>query len=100
MKSDVSGNGIRRQASACDPALQQVVSAANRTLRTKADTELVSQGIDLTFDAGIVATCRRCRISWRVSRNRFKQFEWWSCPSNCNREAMKNAAQPPPASAS
>lgn len=100
MNSDASGDDDRRETLPRHPALQQVVSAANRTLRTKADTELASHGIDLMFDAGIVATCRRCLISWRVSRKRFTQFEWWSCPGNCNREAMKNTAQSPRSSAS
>jgi hypothetical protein len=69
-----------------DMTLRQLVSAANKTLRTRADTELVDEGIDLMFDAGIIARCRRCRLSWRVSRSRFKQIEWWSCPGNCNRQ--------------
>jgi hypothetical protein len=70
--------------------LEQVVAAARKTLRTKADAELVNEGIDLMFDAGIVATCRRCRLSWRVSRSRFQQLEWWACPSSCNRYALSH----------
>jgi hypothetical protein len=84
-----SGEAFQNVESGRDSLLQQVVSAANKTLRTKADSELVDQGIDLMFDAGIVATCRHCRLSWRVSRSRFKELEWWSCPGNCKGQASR-----------
>jgi hypothetical protein len=74
---------IDNQSGPREAELAQVISAAHRTLRTRTTTELATEGIDLMFDEGIVATCRCCRISWRVSRSRFRQIEWWSCPSNC-----------------
>jgi hypothetical protein len=66
--------------------LRHLIAAARRILRTRRDEHVPDAGINLSFDAGIIATCRRCHISWRVSRSHFEHVEWWACPSGCGRK--------------
>jgi hypothetical protein len=66
-------------------ALRVVLAAVSALLRFERDVELPIHGIDLALDAGVVATCRTCHLSWRVSRRRFSALSWWSCPAGCRR---------------
>ena len=63
--------------------LSTILGATRSVMRTHERVELPRHGIDLLFDEGIVARCRACDISWRVSRSRFSQVAWWACPRGC-----------------
>jgi hypothetical protein len=81
-------DGVSNPALAADArnayaALAVIRAAVKTLLRFERDVELPLQGIDLAFDAGVVATCRRCHLSWRVSRRHFSAPSWWSCPTGC-----------------
>jgi hypothetical protein len=71
-----------------------ILVAVKRLLRGGQDISLPEQGIDLLFDAGVIARCRVCRLSWEVKRSQFSSPGWWSCPSGCrtrNASASKAA---------
>jgi hypothetical protein len=68
-----------------DAALGAVLAAVKTVLRFEHDIELPVHGIDLAFDAGVVASCRACHLSWRVSRRHFPALSWWLCPAGCRR---------------
>jgi hypothetical protein len=70
---------------ASDEALEQALSAVRTLLRTSRTVEVAALGIDMLFEAGVVARCRVCRVSWPVSRAHFRHLAWWSCPSGCRR---------------
>jgi len=65
-----------------DP-LAPILAAVKRLLRGRTDVQLPEQGIDLLFDAGVVARCRACQLAWEVKRSQFSSLGWWSCPSGC-----------------
>jgi hypothetical protein len=69
-----------------------ILAAVKKLLRGRQDVALPEQGIDLLFDAGVVARCRLCRLSWEVKRSQFSCAGWWSCPSGCRprRESASN----------
>ena len=64
-------------------ALEAVLAGVKSVVRGYGTVELVTQGIDVTFQNGVVATCRQCRISWRVHTRHFKTLGWWTCPRGC-----------------
>ena len=63
---DVSTAVIATNAQDASAALAVVLGAVKTLLRVERDIELPAHGIDLAYDAGVVATCRRCHLSWRV----------------------------------
>jgi len=65
-----------------DP-IAPILAAVKRLLRGRADIPLPEQGIDLLFDAGVVAKCRACQVCWEVKRSQFSSLGWWRCPSGC-----------------
>jgi hypothetical protein len=73
-------------------ALTVVLAAVKTLLRSERDVELPAQGIDLAYAAGVVATCRTCHLSWRVSRRNFSAPSWWSCPTGCRRPSVATSA--------
>ena len=80
----------RVQRAPLDPdagALDTILAAVQTVVRGRRSVELPARGIDIGFDGGVFATCRRCRVSWEVSARRFKNLAWWSCPHGCAREA-------------
>jgi hypothetical protein len=60
-----------------------ILAAVKKLLRGRQDVSLPEQGIDLLFDAGVIARCRFCRLSWEVKRSQFASAGWWNCPSGC-----------------
>lgn len=66
-----------------DDQLGDVVVALRELLRSRQMVTVPSRGIDLVFDAGILAACRECGVTWRVSRAHYRQSAWWSCPRGC-----------------
>jgi hypothetical protein len=82
---DVSSAALAADAHDERAALRVVLAAVSTLLRFERDVELPIHGIDLALDAGVVATCRTCHVSWRVSRRRFSALSWWSCPAGCRR---------------
>lgn len=64
--------------------LRFVDSARLRPLRNEPAIERTNQGVDLVFECGILAICRRCRLSWRIDGNRHSSSEWWLCPARCD----------------
>jgi hypothetical protein len=66
-----------------DDALSEVLTAVRAVLRSRERIPLAAHGIDLEFDAGVVVVCRRCAVSWRVSRGHYRILSWWSCPRGC-----------------
>jgi hypothetical protein len=75
-------------------ALAVVLRAVKTLLRFERDIELPAHGIDLAYDAGVVATCRRCHLSWRVSRRNFSAPSWWSCPTGCRHPSIATEILP------
>jgi len=70
-----------------DP-LAPILAAVKTLLRGRKGISLPEQGIDLVFDAGVVARCRACRLCWEVKRSQFSTLGWWSCPSGCRPAAL------------
>ena len=64
-----------------------ILAAVKKLLRGRQDISLPEQGIDLLFDAGVIARCRFCRLSWEVKRSQFSCAGWWRCPSGCRPRA-------------
>jgi hypothetical protein len=72
--------------SAADVGFLATVQEAIRQLRrSKGSVEIDGGRIRLEFDGGILVTCGRCHISWRVGPSHYGQLAWWSCPSGCTR---------------
>ena len=63
--------------------IAQILAAVESLLRGRQNVPLPRQGIDLLFDAGVVARCRACELSWPVKHTQFSSIAWWSCPSGC-----------------
>jgi hypothetical protein len=84
MRIDTSSEKIDRKVAGGEQLLRLVVSAGHRQLRHRRATEAVDQGVDLVFECGIVATCRRCRLTWRVDGIRDSRTDWWLCPARCS----------------
>jgi hypothetical protein len=63
--------------------LSAILAGVKTLLRGKETVTLPAAGLDLLFDDGVVARCRVCRLSWRVSRSQFSSPGWWSCPGGC-----------------
>ena len=77
------GPAVEAPGSTPTPELQIILAGVKTLLRSRGSVTLVAAGLDLVFDAGVVARCRACGLSWRVSRNQFGSAGWWSCPSGC-----------------
>ena len=78
-----SGNGAGGRAgasSALPTKLDTIREAVGRLLRGQERVSLPAHGLDLVFDAGVVARCRACDLSWSVSRKQFGILGWWTCP--------------------
>jgi hypothetical protein len=67
------------------PELEFVLAAVKTALLARERIEVPQQGIYVAFDAGVVATCFTCGVSWEVKRCHFRQPEWWRCPGGCRR---------------
>jgi hypothetical protein len=72
-----------RKLAGVNGALDEVLSAVDAAVRGRQRVEVPAQGIDVAFDAGVVAICRTCDISWEVTRRQFSNLAWWSCPRGC-----------------
>jgi hypothetical protein len=64
-------------------ALDAVLAGVKLVVRGGNKVELPAQGIDVSFNGAVVATCRHCKVSWEVSTRNFKMLAWWSCPQGC-----------------
>src|SRR3954469_17945525 len=62
-----------------------ILETVRMVLRGRELREVPDHGIDITFDDGVLAICRVCRMSWRVGRRQFTTAAWWSCPRGCSR---------------
>jgi hypothetical protein len=78
-------------AKQCPPSAQPgaspdiILETVRMVLRGREMRELPAYGINITFDDGVVVTCRVCRTSWGVGRRQFTTAAWWSCPRGCGR---------------
>jgi hypothetical protein len=63
--------------------LEIILAGVKTLLRNRGTVSLPTAGLDLGFDAGVVARCRACGLSWHVSRSQYSSAGWWSCPSGC-----------------
>jgi hypothetical protein len=77
-----------------DDQLGDVILAIRELLRSRDRVTVPSRGIDLVFDAGILAVCRECGVTWRVSRAHYRHRTWWSCPRGCSRAGSSAAPSP------
>ena len=68
-----------------------ILAAVKKLLRGRQDISLPEHGIDLLFDAGVIARCRICRLSWEVKRSQFSALGWWTCPSGCRARSASAA---------
>lgn len=76
-----------------DGALDAILTAVDSVIRSREQVELPTYGIDVGFDLGVVAVCRRCRVSWSISGRHLKSLAWWTCPQGCGRtEGRPHAA--------
>ena len=81
-----SGNGsaVVEAAVTVPPSDLEIILAGVKTLlRSRGTVSLPTAGLDLGFDAGVVARCRACGLSWHVSRSQYSSAGWWFCPSGC-----------------
>ena len=65
--------------------LAAILAGVKALLRSRDVVPLPDQGIDLLLDAGVVARCRSCQLSWEVKRTQYSALGWWACPSGCRR---------------
>ncbi len=75
---------IQRETAGTD-RMTAILAAVKSVLRTRHAAPVPEAGIDLMFDAGVVARCRACNVSWHVARTQYKSPHWWACPSGCHR---------------
>jgi hypothetical protein len=68
-----------------DEPLAAILDGVKAVLRARTAVSLPDHGIDLLFDAGVVARCRNCQVSWEVKRTQYGALGWWACPSGCRR---------------
>ena len=69
--------------------LAVILAGVKALLRARTSVSLPDQGIDLLFDAGVVARCRSCGVSWEVKRTQYSALGWWTCPSGCSRPGAR-----------
>ena len=81
-------------AGSVDDQLEDVILAIRELLRSRDRVTVPSRGIDLVFDAGILAVCRECGVTWRVSRAHYRHRAWWSCPRGCSQAGSSAAPSP------
>jgi hypothetical protein len=76
-------------ANATGPAasVDAILSALKALRRNGGHVAVPECGIDLLMDAGIVARCRACEVSWTVRPSQFRVPGWWACPSGCHQRA-------------
>ncbi len=67
----------------------RVLAGVRALLRSREAIELPDCGINLAFNAGVVAECRGCHASWPVSRTHYRKASWWSCPNGCRVHAPR-----------
>jgi hypothetical protein len=84
VKGPAPGQKSSRHASPVDDQLRDIVEGLRELLRSRHRVTVPTRGIDLVFDAGILAMCRACGVMWRVSRAHYRQAAWWSCPRGCS----------------
>jgi hypothetical protein len=99
VKGTASGQKHPRHAGAVDDQLRDIVEGLRELLRSRQRVTVPTRGIDLVFDAGILAMCRACGVMWRVSRAHYRQPAWWSCPRGCS-PARRDARSPNPSDGS
>jgi hypothetical protein len=63
--------------------LDAILAAVKMLRRGGGIVAVPAAGIDLLLETGVVARCRGCGVSWRVSRTQYSSLGWWSCPSGC-----------------
>jgi len=83
-----------RHAGSVDDQLGDVVVALRDLLRSRDRVTVPSRGIDLVYDAGILAVCRECGVTWRVSRAHYRHRASWSCPRGCSPAGSGAAPSP------
>jgi hypothetical protein len=76
-----AGRGVAAETGVSEIILETV----RMVLRGRELREVPDHGIDITFDDGVLAICRVCRMSWGVGRRQFTTAAWWSCPRGCSR---------------
>ncbi len=91
--NDVTEAGVS-PAGSVDDQLGDVVLAIREVLRSRDRVTVPSRGIDMVFDAGILAVCRECGLTWRVSRAHYRHPAWWSCPRACSQAGSSAAPSP------
>ena len=84
VKSTAPGQKRSRHAGTVDDQLRDIVEGLRELLRSRQRVTVPTRGIDLVFDAGILAMCWACGVMWRVSRAHYRQPAWWSCPRGCS----------------
>jgi len=77
-----AGRGVAAETGA---SLEIILETVRMVLRGRELREVPENGIDITFDDGVLAICRACRMSWGVGRRQFTTAAWWSCPRGCSR---------------
>jgi hypothetical protein len=75
----------RQSQTAPADTLALILDAVKTVLKTRSGVLVPEAGIDLVFDAGVVARCQACGVSWHVARTQYKARHWWACPSGCHR---------------
>lgn len=65
-------------------SLQPIHTAVRTLLKGQHEVPVPLHGLDLLFDEGVIARCRRCRVSWEVKRVWFSSLSHWACPSGCS----------------
>lgn len=75
----------RRRPAETGGSPEIILETVRMVLRGRERQEVPAHGIDITFDDGVVAICRVCRMSWGVGRRQFTTAAWWSCPRGCSR---------------